>query len=52
MISPGIGPGWRHRWLEAGGACFFLPEKDDEVLVAFEQGDITRPYVLEGNVER
>jgi phage protein D/phage baseplate assembly protein gpV len=25
---------------------FFLPEKDDEVLVAFEQGDITRPYVL------
>jgi uncharacterized protein involved in type VI secretion and phage assembly len=25
---------------------FFLPEVDDEVLVAFEQGDITRPYVL------
>lgn len=25
---------------------FFLPEKNDEVLVAFEQGDITRPYVL------
>ena len=25
---------------------FFLPEKDDEVLVAFEQGDITRPYLL------
>jgi len=25
---------------------FFLPEVDDEVLVAFENGDITRPYVL------
>ena len=29
-----------------GRGIFFLPEKDDEVLVAFEQGDITRPYVL------
>lgn len=25
---------------------FFLPEVNDEVLVAFECGDITRPYVL------
>ena len=25
---------------------FFLPEVDDTVLVAFEHGDITRPYVL------
>lgn len=25
---------------------FFLPEVNDEVLVAFEEGDITRPYVL------
>jgi phage protein D/phage baseplate assembly protein gpV len=34
--------------LMAGGGrgTFFLPEKDDEVLVAFEQGDINRPYVL------
>jgi uncharacterized protein involved in type VI secretion and phage assembly len=29
-----------------GRGVFFLPEKNDEVLVAFEQGDITRPYVL------
>jgi uncharacterized protein involved in type VI secretion and phage assembly len=26
--------------------AFFLPEVDDEVLVAFEQGDINHPYVL------
>ncbi len=25
---------------------FFLPEVDDEVLVAFEQGDINHPYVI------
>ena len=32
----------------AGGqyGLFFLPEVDDEVLVAFEQGDITRPYII------
>ena len=29
-----------------GRGVFFLPEKNDEVLVAFEQGDITRPYIL------
>ncbi len=29
-----------------GRGMFFLPEKNDEVLVAFEQGDITRPYIL------
>ena len=30
----------------SGRGMFFLPEVDDEVLVVFEQGDITRPYVL------
>ena len=30
----------------AGRGMFFLPEKDDEVLVAFEQGNSARPYVL------
>ncbi|GAB4517680.1 MAG: phage baseplate assembly protein V [Anaerolineae bacterium] len=25
---------------------FFLPEVDDEVLVAFEHGDVRRPYIL------
>jgi phage protein D/phage baseplate assembly protein gpV len=29
-----------------GRGTFFLPEINDEVLVAFEQGDITRPYIL------
>ena len=29
-----------------GHGTFFLPQVNDEVLVAFECGDITRPYVL------
>jgi phage protein D/phage baseplate assembly protein gpV len=29
-----------------GRGMFFLPERNDEVLVTFEQGDITRPYIL------
>jgi uncharacterized protein involved in type VI secretion and phage assembly len=41
--------GWvRIATLMAGGqrGSFFLPEVDDEVLVAFEHGDINHPYVL------
>jgi type VI secretion system secreted protein VgrG len=30
----------------SGGSSFFLPEVEDEVLVAFEQGDPDRPYIL------
>jgi uncharacterized protein involved in type VI secretion and phage assembly len=29
-----------------GQGSFFLPEKGDEVLVAFENGDINHPYVI------
>jgi uncharacterized protein involved in type VI secretion and phage assembly len=30
----------------ADRGTFFLPEKDDEVLLAFEQGEVTKPYIL------
>lgn len=39
VISPGAGK-------ERG--FYLLPEIDDEVIVAFEQGDINRPYVVGG----
>jgi uncharacterized protein involved in type VI secretion and phage assembly len=34
--------------LMAGGGrgAWFMPEKDDEVLVAFEQGDVSHPFIL------
>src|SRR4051812_31769405 len=32
----------------ASRGVFFLPEVDDEVLVVFEQGLVSRPYVLGG----
>jgi uncharacterized protein involved in type VI secretion and phage assembly len=39
LATPGAG---------SGRGFFALPEVDDEVLVAFEQGDINRPYVIGG----
>lgn len=39
IAAPGAGP-------ERG--LYWLPEVNDEVLVAFEQGDINRPYVIGG----
>lgn len=43
-----IGPWARVATLMAGDqrGTFFLPEIDDEVLIAFEFGDVARPYVL------
>ena len=38
-VAPGAGP-------QSG--VMFLPEVNDEVLVAFEMGDIRRPYILGG----
>jgi uncharacterized protein involved in type VI secretion and phage assembly len=39
LAQPGAGP---------KRGAFFLPEVDDEVLVAFEHGDIHRPYIIGG----
>jgi len=33
-------------WAGKGQGLFFLPEVGDEVLVSFEHGDITRPFML------
>jgi uncharacterized protein involved in type VI secretion and phage assembly len=39
LAAPGAGP---------GRGVYFSPEVDDEVLVAFEHGDISRPFVVGG----
>lgn len=49
--SGGIVTDWARLVVPGGGATrgvYYLPEVNDEVLVAFEQGDINRPYVLGG----
>jgi uncharacterized protein involved in type VI secretion and phage assembly len=47
---PGYEP-WARVGVLAGGSSrgtFFIPQIDDEVLVAFEHGDIRQPYVIGG----
>lgn len=39
LTGPGIGP---------DRGLYFLPEVNDEVLIAFEHGDFNRPYILGG----
>lgn len=53
VTFPWLAEGEESHWARlasfmAGGqrGAFFLPEVDDEVLVAFEHGDINRPYVI------
>ncbi|HVA91726.1 MAG TPA: VgrG-related protein [Chloroflexota bacterium] len=49
--SGGIVTDWARLVVPGGGATrgmYYLPEVNDEVLVAFEQGDINRPYILGG----
>jgi uncharacterized protein involved in type VI secretion and phage assembly len=45
---PGVEPWARLAVLSAGDGrgTFFIPQVDDEVLVAFAQGDVMEPYVL------
>jgi len=53
VILPGLAEDETGHWarvstLMAGAerGSFFLPEIDDEVVIAFENGDIRRPYIL------
>ncbi len=50
-LSDDIESGWARIAMMGGGnarGSTWLPEVDDEVLVAFEQGDIRRPYIIGG----
>ena len=46
------GQGLRPSWLANEMGAFFLPEVGDEVIVAFDHGDINYPYVLGVLMER
>ncbi len=49
--SQGIETDWARLVVPGGGATrgvYYIPEVNDEVLVAFEQGDINRPFILGG----
>ena len=50
MTDDTTGPWARVAVLMGGGkrGTFFLPEEGDEVLVAFENGDPSKPYILGG----
>ena len=43
---PWMGPGELGRWAPVAGT-YFMPEPGDEVLVAFDQGRLDHPYVIE-----
>jgi phage protein D len=50
-LPPPIESGWIRMAGPAGGSgrgILFMPEVDDEVLVAFEKGDINSPYIIGG----
>jgi phage baseplate assembly protein V len=49
FIADQIESGWARLstpWAGKGRGHYFVPEVDDEVLVAFEHGDLRHPYVL------
>jgi type VI secretion system VgrG family protein len=43
---PAVESNWARAARPLSGPVFFVPEVGDEVLVAFEHGDITRPFVI------
>jgi phage protein D len=48
QYTHGCGEGYRTalKLRRQDGTLFFIPEIDDEVLVAFEHGDVRRPYIV------
>jgi uncharacterized protein involved in type VI secretion and phage assembly len=48
-IGDGMESGWARLstpWAGSGRGHYFVPEVDDEVLVAFQDGDVRHPYIL------